>query len=418
MSQNQKIICLLFFLIALLSGCSSGSPDNDPPQDADTEIPDVADPGTDDDLCAGGDFLSTDNNQVSFSDQKSLDDFGANGYTYAEIIGINNGVYDLSPLACLEKIGKLILRSDDLTSLRGLDRLAEVGELYISSCVNLTDLSGLEQLKKVDLLSVYKTSLVNFRGLNNLSTAAAIDINQNPVLESLDGLQNLIYTPPNRSYQTNEAGYIRIVYNPNLKSISGLEQIAGTLNPLLLANNPVLTEVGSFESATKLSTIVISECNSLQTLDAFPSVNEMAYLSILNCDSLLSVEFPSMTRIGALDIQYCPLFQSMEGFRTLTEIYFESDTGDSIVLNNLPALKSLDGLENVIFYGRKININSNNFSPNSNGLRDVCAIKSIVQYYLNNGINSEYDKSLDVQSQCAAGENLITNFEALCDCDS
>ncbi len=250
-----------------------------------------------------------------------------------------------------------------------------------------------------------------------MANAAAIDISQNPLLESLDGFQKLIHTPPNRQYQTNEAGYIRIVYNPHLTSISGLEQIVGKLNPLILTNNPVLTEVGTFKSATKLSTIVISECHSLQTLDAFPSVNEMAYISILNCDRLLSVEFPTMTRIGGLDIQYCSLFKSMEGFRALTEIYFQADSVKSILLNNLPALTSLDGLENIIFYGGTININSNT-SSTENGLRNICAIKALVQYYLNEGMNSPYDKSLDIQSPCAAGENLITNFEALCDCDS
>ncbi len=157
MSHNQKVIYLLFFLLALLLGCSSGSGDNDPSLSSDTDISDELDPGADD-LCTGGDFISNDNNLISFNDQKSLDEFGTHGYTYAEIIGIHNGVYDLSPLACLEKIGKLVLQSDDLTSLQGLESLAEVGELYISSCENLKDLVGLEQLKKVDMLSVYNTS--------------------------------------------------------------------------------------------------------------------------------------------------------------------------------------------------------------------------------------------------------------------
>ena len=70
--------------------------------------------------------------------------------------------------ADLEKVTILVLSSNKLTDVTGLEKLTKLEELYLGDN-QLTNVKGLEKLTQLKKLSLYKNKLTDVKGLEKLT---------------------------------------------------------------------------------------------------------------------------------------------------------------------------------------------------------------------------------------------------------
>jgi len=129
-------------------------------------------------------------------------------------------IEDLTPLNILTSVSGLLLimESDALTNLDGLESLTSVGSLSIGNNDALTNLDGLENLTSVGagVNIVANDALTDLGGLGSLtSVGASLTISQNSALTNIDGLGSL----------TSVGGNLWIQSNPALTNIDGLQNL-------------------------------------------------------------------------------------------------------------------------------------------------------------------------------------------------
>jgi Leucine-rich repeat (LRR) protein len=93
----------------------------------------------------------------------------------------DNQLTDVKGLEKLTQLTYLDLRRNRLTDVKGLEKLTQLKTLYLS--VNkLTDVTGLEKLTQLKMLSFILNKLTDVAGLENLTNLTVLDIRYNPDL--------------------------------------------------------------------------------------------------------------------------------------------------------------------------------------------------------------------------------------------
>ena len=83
--------------------------------------------------------------------------------------------------ADLEKVTHLNLSFNILTSVKGLEKLTQLEELYLGSN-QLTDVKGLEKLTKLKVLILTSNKLTDVKGLEKLTQLERLNLTYNPDL--------------------------------------------------------------------------------------------------------------------------------------------------------------------------------------------------------------------------------------------
>ncbi len=155
---------------------------------------------------------------------------------------------------CAEITGSLrVIGLDvpDLTLLRGLERVGTAacpttgspcpdGDFSIGNNSALVDLTGLENLVFIGgtLAVNANPQLVNLRGLDSLRQVAnqfsGVVIRGNPRLESLAGLAGL---------ETRRIGILRILQNPALTTLTGLDSLRQVAQNMIIEGNAGLADL-------------------------------------------------------------------------------------------------------------------------------------------------------------------------------
>lgn len=207
--------------------------------------------------CDNGTF----DGSVILTTQQEVDDFSALCYSKIDgslIIGIEGGESDVSNLSTLRSLrevtGWLTIFAKEISSLNGLHNITSTGGLSLRFCEKLTDLSGLESLTKLNggtstnsgafgLRVLYNPNLESLLGLNNLhSIHGFVEIVDNSSLESFNGLNNL-----ERIY-ADSAGNLLFAANPNLKNLDALRnlnEVGGLLRTSMLCMPGGVTRCGN-----------------------------------------------------------------------------------------------------------------------------------------------------------------------------
>ncbi len=166
---------------------------------------------------------------VDFTDMSKLTKSG----------GIGVCGHSLSSLSGFENIdttGQVwIGYSENLHSLSGLKNLVvNNGSLSIVENESLTDLNGLENLTQTGRLNIKYSNLSSLEGLNNCSIIKyGIDIDGNSSLQDISALSN-VFSIAN--------GDLRIINNPLLTSLYGLDNIAASsIDSLYIYDNTSLS---------------------------------------------------------------------------------------------------------------------------------------------------------------------------------
>ncbi|UAB76117.1 T9SS type A sorting domain-containing protein [Mesoflavibacter sp. SCSIO 43206] len=199
----------------------------------------------------------------------------------------NNNLTDLSALNNITNIvGDLRISNNALmANLNGFQNLLGIGQtLQINSNASLSNLDGLVGLTSIgETLSLYSNyNLGNINGLSNLSSVEEIFINDNSILTNLIGLEGI-----------TSVYRIRVVFNPSLQSLDGLDNVSVISADLEINTNASLTDVTALSSLTSVGTFtnhdfkIVNNAN-LVSLDGFQNLTVVNGEIIINQNNNLT----------------------------------------------------------------------------------------------------------------------------------
>jgi len=193
--------------------------------------------------------------------------------------------------------GVLIIESNDLTSLAGLENITSVGGLDIKNNAALTSLKGLENITSVGGLYIdNNAALTSLEGLENITSVRwSLDIDNNAALTSLEGLEKI----------TSVGRSLDIKNNAALTSLKGLENITSVGVNLYIDNNAALTSLKGLENITSVGWSLYIDNNaaltSLKGLEKITSVGEDFYVtSNQNLPTLAANKLRDQIEIGGM----------------------------------------------------------------------------------------------------------------------
>jgi len=166
---------------------------------------------------------------------------------------------------------------------------------------NITNLQGLNQIKTVKYLKIHQTDLETLDGLGNLSTCNSwVRIQDNEKLKDISSLSSLTFlgslifinnkifdgSLPLMNVSTMKS--IKIQDNSSLTKIEGVMNIEDLSEFLTIDGNPNLNSMNGFEQLKKCRRLEILN-NSLTSLDHFPALKDIEYLSIQYNENLTDI---------------------------------------------------------------------------------------------------------------------------------
>ncbi|MDA3943083.1 MAG: T9SS type A sorting domain-containing protein [Bacteroidetes bacterium] len=169
----------------------------------------------------------------------------------------------------------------------------------------------------------------------------------NPQLLTLSGLENL----------DSIGGYLTITNNHNLSSLSGLDSLKSIGGGLTFWSNHGLQNMDQLINISNLGGPLMlfanKKLNNIEGLSNIEGIDGEVFIQVH--DSLMDLNGLSglVTVNGNVNISYNQFLESMEGLSKLENI-----NGHLIIEDN-PNLKSLQGLENLHAMGGSLTINSN-----------------------------------------------------------
>lgn len=204
---------------------------------------------------------------VVLNSQEELEEFFSFNNINITTIGgnlvIDGPIYDLSLLSNLTIVENgFIIKNTDLTSLNGLESLIAVGT---------TNAGGFA----IEL----NNQLENMEGLDMLEVVwGDFTIKNNNNLINLSGLS---------SFEVVNFGDFTVSNSDNIQSLIGLEKLSFVGNSFRLSENPQLNDITSLTSLYYMSSLIILNEYSLETLNGLENLFHVEYIHITG-NSLLS----------------------------------------------------------------------------------------------------------------------------------
>lgn len=267
---------------------------------------------------------------------------GLNNITQLEHIRIF-GNQELSNMSGLDNLSSVngdfwIIGNDRLSNLDGLNKLELVAGTFTIQNSNLIDIKGLESLANTgDLRFVGTENLVDLSGLENMKTINGDLILNFSVSQSLKGLENLEFINGNLS-----------IYGSGISEIDALKNLK--------------TVTGYIE---------VFVCDNLKNVDGFSNITEVnAFLSLEFLSSLNNISgLRNLNKIlGSLVIR------SNDKLNDLTPLSNLRELSGNLNINRNPMLLSLDGIENISSIERRsVRIFNNDL------LSDFCALAPVLR---------------------------------------
>lgn len=369
----------------------------------------------------------------------------------------NDKLKNLEGLESLMIVGEdfEVERNNELTSLNGLKKLTKVvGDLRIIKNPLLNDINGLNKVKdSITTISIYKNEslkeitglnkitavkenvaltsnhlekVTGFNGIKSIGKSLGLTLNHIKVLkgfESLTTVENFgigseldvidftnsfkklalvkkgfflgneekleHFKGPNSII---EIGKIIITDNEKLVSFSGFNGLKIITEKMEIADNKLLNTVEGFNSLETINGRFDIEDNpELVNIKGFEKINFIDYLWIDENRKLSNLSgFSNLKSANEIYLRRNYAIEDLTGFSSLEKVNEELD------LHHLSELKSLNGLENLIFVGKQLDFTENSKLIDYSALQ-VSFIESITNKHLwisNNGYNPYKERLL------------------------
>lgn len=309
---------------------------------------------------------------------------------------------DISALSNLELVNGLFFIQDNtaLSNLNGLQNLKTVGgDCWIHYSPALTDISALSGLTTVggELGFNYATGITNLNALNNLQSVGSISFSWNDTLSDISGLQNVASTLDS----------IAIWGNPNLTNLNGLQQITQVDGPVFLLFNKKMTDLSGLNGLSNVGgKLTIAGLDQLTSLNALSSLVSVGSVEIRDNDIL-----PSLSGLGQLqsvsgdmEISVNQALLSLSGLENLQSV------GGKLKIHVNPSLTDLNALQNLNTLGGDLELNHNLILPNLHGFGNLNTVGGGMLINNNDALTS-LDGLQNITS--AGGELFITQNDNL-----
>lgn len=333
-------------------------------------------------------------------------------------------ITDLSPLTQLLIIkGSLVIVNTQITTLTGLHKLLETGNLIIGKNNKLTSLIKLEVLEKIHgTLHIDGNSLLtDLTGLEQIvqigdSLGGYLQISVNKSLKSVEGLNNLQIIPEN----------MNISYNDSLSSLEALSSVKYIGQSLVIRKN------NSLESLMGLDAIAyVGQSVSIENNESLASLKHLGNFDTIQFHLIVS-DNPSLTSLEGLEnIRWCNDDATISGNEQLisfTGLDNLKHIDGSLEIDNNPKLVNLNGLNNLEYIRANLEITNNENFNSFNGIGNLsyangvyivsnpklfnCGIKLICDIikndkYIWTSDNKEGCNSVDQVSKACGNVNII-----------
>ncbi|MFP9100295.1 hypothetical protein ACLI09_14690 [Flavobacterium sp. RHBU_24] len=172
------------------------------------------------------------------------------------------GIVNLNGLSILSGASVTLFENPSLSSLgNAFENTTTLGHFYSYTNPSLVSLEGLESLTDAGTITIWSNNSLNsISGLQSLLTIDYINIGSNSSLQSISGLQSLT------------TGSISISYNNLLQSLNGLQSLT-TANGIIIEGNNTLTSIEALSSVTNSDRIRVLNNPSLATLNGLQNIS-------------------------------------------------------------------------------------------------------------------------------------------------
>ena len=222
----------------------------------------------------------------------------------------------MSGFTGLETFKLSLMPSLDAASLKGLGAMPNLREFEVQAEKEGDQQGHLLALDELEAPSLVKANLKNI-GLSNIEA-----LSQSTQLEQID-----------------------LSKNAKLQSINGLRSSHATLKNINFAGCGDLENIDALANATKLNQINLSHCASIKQVQALSASTKIEHLYIEDCSALTSLEGITASVITpgsyyrVYSLKGCKNLKNLKGLPSLGAGY------DSLELEDMPALESLEGLQ-------------------------------------------------------------------------
>ena len=208
-----------------------------------------------------------------------------------------------------EKVRRLFLRFNQLTEVKGLEKLTQLKQLHLEHN-QLTDVTGLEKFTQLTFLNLNSNKLTSVKGLEKLTQLRYLNLRSNPDLTKaqINELQKAlpkckIYSNPpltkEESAKVIEAAIRRQIKKPTVKLTKADYEKVTTLDFF----SQQLTDVKGLEKLTQLTFLNLGD-NQLTNVKGLEKLTQLKTL-YLHINQLTSVKgLEKLTNLTVLDIRY------------------------------------------------------------------------------------------------------------------
>ncbi len=312
---------------------------------------------------------------------------------------------------------------NDITDVSGLSFLTEIGGALIIRNTSLTTLNGLQNLVEI--------------GNNYYQSSATLDITNNPNLTSISGLENI--TSP------NEFGSLRITDNPSLQSLNGFPLGLKVMDYATVVNNGItdfsvtLSEgvrsinISNNPNLIALTGLVVDNDgtgtdDTKITISNTPSLTSIAGLeSFVNLESL-TITNTGLTSLNGLNtnasvLQYCNI-RSNPSLTSIQVINGASAVTGNILINDNPSLATIDGFNGVSSISGNLEINDNASLTSVNGfsatslvsgnltINDNSSLSSIGGFTSMTSVNGQFELTQNPALASMPGFNTLNSISS------
>ena len=157
-----------------------------------------------------------------------------------------------------------------LSSLTGLESLAELTDLDVSNASALQSLEGISNLASLIVLDIRNIAIRDFSESGKLPVLRVLRMGGNESIRNLEPFSKM-----------KELREIHLEACPNFESLhgmpSGISQYAG------FTHCPQLKSLAGIETATALEQLDLTGCEALQDVTALGSLSNLVQLSLVKC---------------------------------------------------------------------------------------------------------------------------------------
>ena len=247
---------------------------------------------------------------------------------------------------------------------------------------DISDISNLQQLTRVlNKIVIKNTSLQNLDGFSNLISdeyaAKTIDIRDNPQLESISGLNQFAH----------DAAFFYLVNNPNVSSLNGF-----LLRPImanLVIDDVQVTNFSNFSNVQNVTIELKINNTPLSSTGGFNNLTYAQKIILNNVSENLTNSFTSLNRVSSLVLRNITI-QNLNMFTNVTDCF-------GLTLEDMPQMMSLQGFEN---------------NPEFRALNLIGNTQPDISVWLNSAINNNL-KRLDLNNTPHTDLSMLSSMQAI-----